>query len=76
MHPLDAYSVALITRQADVPTHIQASLASSPMSSMYFFWTPTIISLQKLPSGTVFRFNNTYGGNLLSFVYTQHDSNT
>jgi hypothetical protein len=38
MHPLQAYSVALIMHQADIPTDIQASLPLTPTLSLHFWW--------------------------------------
>jgi hypothetical protein len=68
MHPLQAYSSAFITHQADVPIHIQASRPLTPMSSMRFLGVNCYI-LQKFSFGTVFAFNSIYGGNLLPFLF-------
>jgi hypothetical protein len=38
MHPLQTYSTALMTHQANIPIHIQTSLCLTPVSSMHFFW--------------------------------------
>jgi hypothetical protein len=46
MNPLQAYSMALIMHQTDVPIHIQASLPVTPMSSMHSFG-PKLLHLCK-----------------------------
>jgi hypothetical protein len=67
MYPLQAYSVALITHQADVPIHIKASLPLTLMSSMHFMG-PNYYIFAEIFLGIVFLFNITCGGNLLPFV--------